>query len=96
MDTPVANIGADLSLLTGVIHIEADAAQGLMRLTLSDGKEVTITRSPMAAYRDGDSFDVWLPASRPGMAADVAPSLGAAAVVGMIRKLAIAANDGAN
>lgn len=82
------DISASLQALPGITKIESDHAKMSMRLELGNGLLITITRSPLAKYRNANSFDVWFPAKRAGMAAEVALSQSAVEVLEIVKRYA--------
>ncbi|KGG87680.1 hypothetical protein P245_19710 [Comamonas thiooxydans] len=82
------DITSRLQALPGITKVDSDHAKGSMKLELPSGLIITITRSPLARYRNGDSFDVWFPAKRPGMAAEVALSKSTGEVLELVQRYA--------
>ncbi|WP_043005189.1 hypothetical protein [Comamonas testosteroni] len=82
------DISTSLLALPGITKIDSEHAKQSMKLELPNGLIITIKRSPLAKFRNGDSFDVWFPAKRPGMAAEVALSKTAGEVLELVRRYA--------
>lgn len=82
---------SNLKALNGIAKYEANQADERLTLELFNGMVITITRSPLAKYRNADSFDVWMPPSKPGMASDVAPGKSASEVYELVKRYVAAA-----
>ena len=81
-----AALNDDLATLGTQVKVTADAREESLTIDLPGGKWITIKRSPLAKYRNGDSFDVWMPPSKPGMGGDVAPSKSAREVLELVQR----------
>lgn len=79
----------DLTTIPGVVSVAAE--DGRMVIKFCNGVTATVARSPLSAFSHRESFDVWLPPSRPGFASDVAPSKSPAEVIAMLTELAATA-----
>lgn len=77
---------ADPRSIAGVEAVEA-VADG-MEVKFVDGAHASVFRSPLSKFSRRELFDVWLPPSRHGMAADVAASKSANEVVALLNDLA--------
>ena len=82
----IAALNDDLATLGTQVKVTADAREESLTIDLPGGKWITIKRSPLAKYRNGDSFDVWMPPSKPGMGGDVAPSKSAREVLELVQR----------
>lgn len=82
----IAALKADLATLSTQVKVTADAREESLRIDLPGGKWITIKRSPLAKYRNGDSFDVWMSPTRPGMGGDVALSKSAREVFELVQR----------
>lgn len=76
----------DPTTIPGVASVVAD--DGRMVVEFTNGVTATVARSPLAAFSRRDSYDVWLPPTRPGFAANVAPSKSPAEVISMLTEFA--------
>lgn len=72
--------------IPGVVSVAAEA--GRMVVTFCNGVTATVARSPFSAFSRRESFDVWLPPSQPGTAANGALSKNPAEVIAMLTELA--------
>lgn len=79
-------LSADPRAIPGVASVEA-VADGI-EVEFVNGTYASVLRSPLSKFSRRESFDVWLPPSSPGMAADVAASRSANEVLALLNELA--------
>jgi hypothetical protein len=91
MNRSLITLPIDPAAIPGVLSVSAD--DGRMVVEFSNGVTATVARSPLSTFSRQESFDVWLPPTREGFGAEVAPSKSAAEVIAMLTKLATKAAD---
>jgi hypothetical protein len=79
-------ITAKLSLIPGVVSVSE--SHDRMVVEFSSGLIATVARSPLSAFTERETFDVWLPSTHIGCAADVAPNKSRAEVITMLTAFA--------
>lgn len=77
-----------IEMIPGVVAI--DSCGERMKVNFTNGLKATVVRSPLTkfSHSETETFDVWLPPSREGVAADVAPSKTAEQVVALLNEMA--------
>lgn len=84
--TSLITLPTDPTTIPGVVSVTATT--GRMVVEFCNGVTATVVWSPLSAFSQRESFDVWLPPSRLGFASDVAPSKSPAEVIAMLTELA--------